>query len=385
MLRVSALLVVCGLAVAGCGGGGDDGPTTTATTATPRTTTTEATTTRADAGGLARGWSVAAALRELPPLPGDRVEVATADLDAATRAGGLRRPSRPTGAAMTAWLGPLTGGPKAAPLFVPLPTMLDARGIAQADQVERELGWSLRTIGAYGEVAAPPYRFLVARDSGRFADGLERLPDGVVSAGRGADLRIDPRATTAARPLGQPLRMARRGPLLAAGPRTATVAAWRAGDPAGTLADDQALASLAARLDAEHVLAAQLLRGNFGPAGVGARATPAQLRELVARLLPQRFDAVGLGWTVDGRRPAIVAVYHFADAPTATEARPALERLWRDGRSTISAQPLAQLVTVEGSSADGDAVTVRLRPGPRGSAATVAQMLVRRDLPFGHR
>ena len=62
------------------------------------------------------------------------------------------------------------------------------------------------------------------------------------------------------------------------------------------------------------------------------------------------------------------------------EAKDELEKVWRDGRSIATAQPLSELATVRGVSTHGQAVVVELEP--KQGAGVAVKLLRDSDTPF---
>lgn len=249
-------------------------------------------------------YSVEGALAELPASVGsDAPLIQTADLDAATELSGLERPTDLDPETVSDWISPLVGvrmpDSPPAPVFVPVPAVVNPRELIRIDEFDEELGWSLLDVDTFVEQSTPPETFAVvtgAFDSDQLNPDLAPASDAVVSAGEGDDLEPDLDETLAARPLGVPLRMAQDEGRIAASPSTPFVEDWTAG-PDETLADNESLASVAAALDDADAVAAVLTSG-LPVAGVAMRQ-PEQLSTVAEQLPADPFDTVGIGWGVD--------------------------------------------------------------------------------------
>jgi hypothetical protein len=347
--------------------------------------------------GLASGdgYSVAGALSEIPASAGtESLLVQTGDLVAASEAAGVERPDRLDVDAVFDWIGPLTGvvaeGEEPAPIFVPVAEVFNQERMAQIEEYDDALGWSLLDADAFVEMSTPPDGFAVVSgdfDDGSLSAGLEAVgDDGVVTFGEGDDHEVGP--PTAVSRIGVPLRLAQDGDRIAASPSTPLVEDWLAGSD-GSLADDESLADVAGALDDADVLAAVLT--NSGPMDVanviGRSASPEVAEELIeermAQLPEASYDNVGIGWGVDDDGEAAITVaYHFADEDDASAAVGSMRRLYEEGESFQTAQPLSDLVTVVDVTADGEVVSVSLAVPDDSRPAAVYRMLETRDLPF---
>lgn len=363
-LLVAALLLVAAAACGDDDGGGADRPLL-----------------------LGGELSIAAALAELPVPDGDELTILVADLDAAAEANGAGpRPEDPDEVA--AWLGRAGGhlggdDDSPPPVHVPAVEVAGVRAGTPAAEVEEELGWSLADVTRVAEVRAPPFRFTVVtgdvdEEALEGAD-LEDLGDGVWSAGTGDDGEVDADATSAARPLGTPLRMAAADGRLAASSSTEATRAWLEGG-AETLAEDAGLGAIAAALDDGGAVAAMLAVTDFAPP-----PTPGPGGDPDARPITTPFDAVGIGWGVSGGEAAVTVAYAFADEGAAEGAVDQVSSAWTEGDSLRTAQPLGELAAVEDVQADGALVVVRLTIPDGSRPQVVADMAFGRDLPFVHR
>lgn len=228
-------------------------------------------------------YSVEGALGELPASVGtDDLLVQTADVSAATELSGLERPTDLDPEAVSDWILPLTGvrlsDSPPAPVFVPVPAVVNPRELIRIEEFDDELGWSLLDVDSFVEQSTAPETFAVV--TGDFEDDqlnpdLAQVSDDIVSAGDGDDLEPNVDQSSAARPVGTPLRMSQDGDRIVASASTPLVQEWVAGGDE-TLADDETLASVAAVLDDADVVAAVLASGSSMDLGaqVGGQLSP---------------------------------------------------------------------------------------------------------------
>ncbi len=310
------------------------------------------------------GFSVEAALAELP-VPtedGDGLTVVAFDLEAAAEANGAGERPTAGGEELGRWLLTTTGTatPEGEdgfpPVFLPPVEVLGSQSIAQVEEIEDEVGWSVLDVDAVAEATLPPQRFGVvtgAVGEDTFADaGLEPDEDGVVSVGEGEDGETDPDDTSAARPLGTALRMAADGDRLAVSSSTEAAAEWRNGE-AETLAEDDDLRAIAAVLDDADALSAYLtVVGD----GLG-------------------FTAVGFGWSVEDGEPRMTLAFAYDDEGAAEDGAGGIE-------TALTGDRIADQVALDEVEADGRVVVAHVRPGPEGRPQSTLDMLVQRDGPF---
>jgi hypothetical protein len=346
----------------------------------------------ADRLGTGENYSVRGALAELPASVDDgEMTIFSADLEAATRLSGLERP-RSLDDGLLEWVGQLTGGSTdgaPAPVFIPLAEVFNPAQLAEHDEFEAELGWSLLDSNAFVEEVSSPRTFAVVEgDFGQDPVNPELLSvaDGVVSAGEGEDLAVDAERRTVARPLGAPLRLAQQGSRIAAGTSTDEVAEWGAG-PEETLADDEALASVAAALDEADVVSAVVVSGvtmDLGSA-VGEGAPPAVIEDYGDLVPSAAFEDVGIGWGADdeGAAEATIA-FRFADSEAAAAALPVFERQFAEGQLIQSRQPLDEQLRLERAESDGPVAVLSLSVLDGTPPGLLLDLLHRRDLPFVH-
>lgn len=337
------------------------------------------------------GYSVRAALAEIPASAVDgSVLVQTADLRAASRAAGLDRPEDGSREATTPWLQALSGSSPDGParVFVPFPEPLNIQA-ATPDEFADVVGWSVVDVDTFAELSALPGAFLVV--TGDFGDDtlasdLVEVEDDIVSDREDEDFTSDLGSVNAVSRTGTPTRLARQGDRTALSPSTPAVRSWLGGD--ASLADDDALASVAEVLDGKNVVSAVLTKVDPGadPGAFGDRMTPEQREALAEELddvTPQGpFDAVGIGWAVDGGTPQVHVAYRFGSASAADDAAPVLERAFRDGSSLLTRAPWKEQMTVEETQTDGSVVTVTVTPTGDGRVSDLYQALQRREPLF---
>lgn len=338
------------------------------------------------ASGSGEDTGITAGLAELPQPDDGEYTVRVVDLDAATEAAGLERPTDLSPEAITAWVGPLSGMKRHdsfAPVIAPMPEVTNPRMAYQMQEFHDIAGWSAVDVTSYAEVVDLPGTF--ASLAGDFDDStLEHLPevaDGVRTVGDGEDGRGDISRRTVVQPMGAPVRMAHRDGRLAVSSSTSDSEEWLEGGPESTLADDPRASALAEALDAQDVISAHLVVGSDFRAGAFA-GTPGAAQQ--AGPLPEKpFDAVGVGWAAPDGEPRMVAVYHFADAESAEASVGPLEELFTDGRD-MRGRELAETYGLDEVTSDGSVVTVTLGASRPGAAGELSSRLVRRDVPFQH-
>jgi hypothetical protein len=366
-------LVAIGSTAAACGGsGGGSSPLSTAD-----------------------DYSVTAALAELPAglAEEDGALIRTGDLAAATELLGLNRPDQADVESVAGWLGPLTttsgDDGRFGPLFVPLGDVFNAQRLDEIAEYDAALGWSIIDVDAFVEYSASPNLFAVV--TGEFDDAtlnsdLVEVSAGVVSYGDGEDREQNLEAPNPVDPLGRPLRLAQDGDRIAASYSTPMVEQWVAGADE-TLADDEALASVAEALDDADVVAAVLtgIKGGIDPL-VGGELSPERIEATMAQVeeqIPEApFDAVGIGWGVDDGGSAIEVVYHFTSSQNAKQAVGSFEQLYDNGTSLVTDQPISDWLTLEDVTAHGNVVAVSITLPDESRPQIIHDMLYQRDLPF---
>jgi len=288
------------------------------------------------------GFSVVRALEQLPALePSAGIQVRLTDFDAAAAVAGLTRPplDAPADAeAISAWLLPLTGVSEFAPARAFLPARMGSNVIGQVEAVEDELGWSLSNVRWFAEYRSVPHLFTIY--GGLFNEVAidAAIPDRVDGVWRIGDeeLANDPKHRTVARPLGEAIRLALDGDLLAVSLEMAPVLAWEHGERALLDPNVQAVADY---LDEGGVYTALILSGDQAPSS--------------------KYLLVGAGIT---RGATTRLIYRFGDSASATAAAAALESIVRDGTSNTFGQPWRDIVSVVSITTDGASLIAELAP-----------------------
>lgn len=367
-----ALLVVSALAIAACDSGdGDD--------------------------GSKKGYSIRGLLAEIPVAAFDdesgQLQIVTGDLDLATEEAGLERPAADSDPGsdelLDEWLLPLTGVPRDGfedKMGTLLPTAASPDRLDDNGEIAEEFGWSLLDVHSFLELQNPPETFTVlAADvtAEDLTDAIGDADDDIWRLG-GDDFQTNLDEISAARPLGQSVRMALRDGLLAVSRSTPPVEDWLA-DDGDTLADDEALAAVAGALDDAGVYTAMLVEADLSFETSYGSLPAEQLAQLRAEGdLIQPFDALGVGLAVDDDDKAVATfVYHHADADTAEANAEIVENVFSAGTSFVSRRPLKEMFEVQDVKVDGDVVVATL--GFRDARpAIVFQMILTRDAPTTH-
>lgn len=366
--RVAGLLVT-GLQVTGCTGG-------------------------APQDGLRSGaeFSVLGALREVPrPEDDSLLVVQVGDLDTALAHSGLERDGALDETAWE-WMGPLFHflghGEPEAPIYVPLPDVLSPGPIDSLSAVDDELGWSVVDVDAFVSMNTPGANFSVV--VGEFDEQtlghLPEVADGVVTAGHGADNEPQSGASTVARRLGRPLRMAQSENRIAASLTLPAVEEW-IGGAEDTMAGDEELAAVAAVIDDAGATTAYLARGTSHSAAHVFRSAPdfaARLQARTDELVADPFDVVGIGWAAPDGAPEITVAYCFDSPEAAGRATGVLADLWREGKSLLIEEPFSDQFTFAGSESAGRVALVHLGLTEGTSTGEILGMLQSGELVFIH-
>jgi hypothetical protein len=354
--RALAVLGVIGMLLVGCGG---DDPASDPGGPGPD---------GSDPGGMtATGF--ATRLATLPAaVAGDSdqiIQIAVADLDRAAELAGLTRPVGSTDPDelreyVNALSGRFTEGPPVAALF---PEAANIARIDQVDEFAAELGWSVSDVSWFAEYQMPPNAFTVIGGDlaeSRLTDALgERPDDGIWRLG-GEDHEVNLEEVSAARPLGEALRLALVDDHLVMSRTTPPVAAALTGG--ASLAEDPRLSALAAAMDAESAYSALFLTGQ--PSSFQAQALPPQVQDQAeargAAALPQPFTGLAVGSTqIDGTPYAVFAYVHDDEA-AATANADALRTLLEEGVSLNTGEPWSEQFGVADIRVDGATVVARL-------------------------
>lgn len=335
-------------------------------------------------GGGDEESTIRAGLAQLPQPEGDEYTVRVVDLDAATEAAGLERPTELDPESLAAWVAPLSGQPSDgsyAPVVAPMPELTNPTAGMKAQEFHDIAGWSTVDISSYAEVVDRPQSF--ASLTGNFDDStLDHLPevgDGVRTVGEGEDGEGDLTGTTVVQPTGAPVRMAQRDGRLGGSSSTAAVEDWLDG-PEVPLSDESTMSSLADALDEQGAVSAQFAVGGDFSAGTTLGTPRATAR--VGPLPEHAFDAVAIGWLVPDGGPRLVVAYHFSDEGAAASSVDPITEVFASGRD-MHGRALSEAFAVDEVTAKGEVVTAILEPHD-GAQAKIHSRLQTRDAPFLH-
>jgi hypothetical protein len=312
-------------------------------------------------------FSVAGALADLPESAlEDHYVLTAADLDRATELAGANRPAAGSDDEdeLFDWALEVQGvrheegaaWPAVAVLF---PEATNPEYLSQIAEFRDELGWTVLDVSSFAEVSAPPARFSVLQgdfDVEAIDAAIDSNDDDVWSIGE-EDFAVDIADRSAARPLGESLRLAEQDGALAVSKSTPPIEDWLGDEDRADRDED--LAAVAGALDEHDVYAAMILDGDdlVFAAPTGRETTPEELDALLGeQLLP--FEVLGAGLTVvDGDAVGVLA-YQHASADAAEENAALLETLFADGASVVTREPLASMFTDVEVAVDDTTVTV---------------------------
>jgi hypothetical protein len=345
-------------------------------------------------------FSVVNALADLPSSAlEDDYLLTAADLDRATELAGATRPAPSSNDEdeIFEWALSIDGIRQSedgewAAVATLLPEATNPRQLAGTEEFRDELGWTLLDVGWFAEVYAPPARFTVLHgefDVEQIDAAIDSNDDDVWSIGE-EDFAQDLTQISAARPIGESLRLAEQDGALAVSKSTPPIEEWLDGDD--RLDADEELVAVAEALDDHEVYAAMILDGDdllTDPLSIAGRnASPEQIEEIEERfggMLLAPFEVLGAGLTVVDDEAVGVLAYEHASADLAEENADALEALFGEGTSVRTNQPLSDLfrdVTVE---ADGTTVTVTFGFTDDTSVITLWNAIHARELFASHR
>ena len=327
----------------------------------------------------------------------NQVIVAMADLDRAAQLAGVERPEDAGNVdavieyaqAVTGVPGPDAGGPASVAALTPETAHVDR--LVQVNEFDDEVGWSIADISWFAEAQAPPNTLMVAGgdfDEARMSDAMGERQDGMWRLG-GEDGEVNIEEVSAARPLGESLRLAVDDGRLIVGRSTPPVEDALDGG-ARTLADVGALRSLTQAMDDHDAYSALFVAGGLftiDPAAVvldGGDPDEA-LAQVQEQVLPQPFRGVAGGLTSADDQPIVLLAYAHDTAEAAQANADALRRLVEQGRSLVSDQPWSNVFTVDDIGAEGTTVVARLGLGERGHPQLPYSLLMRRDSLVTHR
>lgn len=349
------------------------------------------------------GFSVSAALAELPPAPTDAgYWIMVGDLDAATELAAIERPDSLEMDVLAPWLSLLTGmpvyesdPPEYAPIFVPFPDALTPAYAVLMPETAAAVGWSVLDVSWFAAVESPPTgNFAVLH--GVFADdALTQLPlvestasGDVVTLNEGDDMELSLTGRNALSSIGVPTRMARVDDAIALSRTAQGVVSWLDG-LATTAADDPALSTIAEALDDAGVHSATIgtttLFNPIAVVGNGADATEVEgaLADAAPMLLPAGATQVGIGWGTDDDGASVITLAYFVlGGPDAVDAAAsAVEVALTEGFSQRG-QPLSELLTLDSVTTGDTVVVATVRAAEGRSPITPFNMWLSADFPF---
>lgn len=335
-------------------------------------------------------FSIEQSLAQLPSsLVEDGYLITAGDLDAATELAGARRPAADSDNVqdIADWSLGLSGirddGGEKPIVGALLPEASNYASIDRIDEIRDEVGWTLLEVSTFIEYALPPTRFTVM--NGEFdLDEIDAAVDGhdeeIWFIG-GDDFAVDLDERSAARPLGEALRLAEDDGRLAVSKSTPPIEEWVAGD-GDTLADDDDLRAVAAALDDHDVYAAMIADGATMSLA-GANLSPEQI-EAASEGALQPFDVLGVGLTVVDDRAVTVFVYQHGDDDAAAENAERLEQLLDDGTSLVSREPVSDFFEDTDVEVDGTTVILTAQLDAEVFPRNVWQMVLSADILATH-
>ncbi|RLE18236.1 MAG: hypothetical protein DRJ50_13225 [Actinobacteria bacterium] len=340
----------------------------------------------ADAFGSGAAFSIESALDEIPAAAANSADgdysIEITDLLAAGELVGAERPTGSTDReAVFNWLGPITGLEESA-LYVPVPQEL-LGDMEQIGEYREEVGFAVSDVDASVSLRAVPGSLVVLAGDLEVAASLEDS-GGVFTLGEGEDFEVDIDNRTAARQLGQPLRLSTSDGLVAMSASTDVVTSWADPDSERLSADVDLLA-VARALDDRSVVGARIVRGDFAWSD-DSDDSGGSAAELIEGQLPIRapFDTIGLGWGVTDGAAAITVVYVFADEAAAAAASAEIETALSTAESLVFRGPISDIVVLGEVAAQGSLVVATLTLPTGRPPSIVQQMLLGRDAPFVH-
>lgn len=352
-------------------------------------------------GDAASSMGFAAALELLPLAVLDgQSEIAFGDLDAAAAIAGLDRPERTDVDAAQTYFGTLTGLPATAPdgtrtpspVFVRTPSLFGPGWFGNLDEVDDELGWTPLDVTWFVEHSTPP-RVVTVLGGDMSVDRLDAAMgerrDDVWSLGPADDGAVDPANRTAARQLGESLRVALDGPRLVVGRTTGSVtsAVAAAAGQMPTIAEHPVARPLADAMDAEGAYAATLFLGaafNLVPPIADPDLDADALEDFFDQALPAPFVGLAVGQThTDGDAVVVVAYAHPASSAADMNAA-ALPALVADGRASTG-RPWSEMFDDVDVRVEGTTVVARLTVSESATVGIGYQIVAQRDALASHR
>jgi hypothetical protein len=224
-------------------------------------------------------------------------------------------------------------------------------------------------------------------DEARISDAMGEREGGMWRLG-GEDGEVNIEQVSAARPIGESLRLALDDGRLIVGRSTPPVEQALDGG-ARTLADIGALRSLAEAMDDHDAYSVLFVAGGLftvDPTAVIVEDDPREaLAQAQEQVLPQPFRGVAGGITSVDDEPIVLLAYAHDSAEAAEANADALRRIVEQGRSLMSDQPWSDLLTVDDVGAEGVTVVARLRLGEQGNPQLPYELLTSRDSLVTHR
>jgi hypothetical protein len=345
-------------------------------------------------GGGAGGGGVSGHVGLLPAADGDDpVLVTYADLTRAAEIAGVERPDDPADTdAVADYISTITGlrfeegeTPAVAAL---VPEVAQTDRAAQLEEFVEDVGWSILQVDTFAERNTPPDRVAVLTgdfDGDQLDEALDDAGDGVRVAGNPQG-GIDPRNTTAARPIGETLWLALDDDRLTiAANKDDMEPARDAGGGEGTLAGDETVATLAGALDDHDVYSAMLevdeaYLSDFADRVLGDRATPEQAEALGDQPRCEGVTGAAAGLADDGGPLVVLVLAHLDESAAAANADVVATALDEDVIPT-SGRRWSELLAVESVEADGRAVVVTARPAGETHLTAAYRLLFDRSLP----
>jgi hypothetical protein len=306
---------------------------------------------------------------------------------------GVERPDDPADTdAVTDYISTITGlrseegeAPAVAALA---PEVAQTSHSAQLEEFVEDVGWSILQVDSFAERNTPPDRVAVLTgdfDGDQLDEALDDAGDGVRVAGN-PEGGIDPRNTTAARPIGETLWLALDDDRLTITANEDDMARARdAGGGEGTLAGDETVGTLAGALD-DHDVYSAMLEANeayltdFADRVLGEGATPEQAEALGDRPRCEGVTGAAVGLADDGEPLVVLVLAHADESAAAANADVVATALDEDDIPTTG-RPWSDLLAVESVEADGGAVVVTARPAGETHLTVAYRLLFDRSLP----
>ena len=269
-----------------------------------------------------------------------------------------------------------------------LPQAVNPAALLRVDEFRDELGWTVLDVSSFIEVSAPPDRFTVLHgefDVEAIDDALGDRDDGIWSIG-GDDYEVEVTEISAARPLGEALRLAEDDGTLVVSKSTDTLEGWLEDDDDETLADDEDFTAVAASLDDHDVYAAMLVEGSPLDAGGAILSDDPDAIDEAQDAALDRFDTLGVGLTVNDDGDAIaVFVYGYDTDDEAEDNVERAEALFDDGTSLVNGEPFSEYFDDAEVSVNGSTLVVTAELVGDHSPSLVWNMVFTRDLLTTHR